>query len=241
MLPPEILLAIRSFIPVSALRDHVCFYNASPRMAALYDSEPDPDLLWRRSCWYCGIGYSSDIDGDPRRTAFWRTLALGLIQRDGFCSHPQCGEALLEYNRQRMQHALGFIPPLSIKQAWSIEELDHEQVGSAHRVLAQIIYPDNASLKASSALDETYAQSLSSPHRHAPWDDTIILADHPLLWRSFASEVPVDKMLLGLGDGMIHTRVPASNPCGVTVLDVVSAIHNKYVLRRVPPRRSTLK
>ena len=98
--PAEIFLAIKSFIPVSDLRTHVCYYQASPRIAALYDSDSDPDSFWHQACWYCGIGCSQQLDGDPAAPGFWRDLAIRLIERDGFCEHPHCGEALLAYNSE---------------------------------------------------------------------------------------------------------------------------------------------
>ena len=93
--PPEIHLIIKSLIPATDLRTHVCLYLSSPDCAALYDSEADPDLFWQRACWECGIGRLPDEDSEMLN---WKDVAINSILQDGFCSHPQCGESLLEYN-----------------------------------------------------------------------------------------------------------------------------------------------
>ena len=98
-LPAELGLMIKNAIPASDLRTHVCFYLSSPHCAILYDSDPDPDDFWMRACWSCGIG-ALDVEFIMQRS--WRDIAFECIQADGFCTHPQCGESLLEYNRQSL-------------------------------------------------------------------------------------------------------------------------------------------
>ncbi|KAI0741821.1 hypothetical protein C8Q80DRAFT_159767 [Daedaleopsis nitida] len=39
----------------------------------------------------------------------WRYIALVCIRVDGFCTPSQCGESLLENNRQRMQVAAAHV------------------------------------------------------------------------------------------------------------------------------------
>ena len=99
-LPHELLLIIKEHIDPSDLRTHVCYYLSDPRVSALYDSELDPDAFWKLACWNCGIGAGltpSEETGDFT----WKDIAIDCIVRDGFCEHPHCGEALMDYNRER--------------------------------------------------------------------------------------------------------------------------------------------
>ena len=101
--PLEIFLLIKECIADDDLRTHVCFYQTDRRIARIYDSDKDADKFWARLCWFCGISYLAAEDGSPDSSndpGFWKKLSIKLINRDGFCSDPECGEALLEYNRE---------------------------------------------------------------------------------------------------------------------------------------------
>lgn len=94
--PLEIFLVIKATIPLGDIRTHVCFYKTHSRITAMYDSEKNDDLFWRRVCWHSGIGALDKDDlEDPH---CWRGIALELVEKDGFCKHPRCGEGLLKYN-----------------------------------------------------------------------------------------------------------------------------------------------
>lgn len=97
-LPLELFLAFKNCIHFSDLRTHVCFYKAHPHIAALYDGGEHADKFWQRACWYSGIGTLHKDDVHDLR--YWRSIAIEVVECDGFCAHPHCGEALLEYNRE---------------------------------------------------------------------------------------------------------------------------------------------
>ncbi len=107
--PLEIFLVIRATIPLGDIRTHVCFYKTHPRITAMYDSEKNDDDFWRRVCWHSGIGalnkdYLEDLH-------CWRDIAVEVIEKDGFCKHPRCGEGLLNYNsKYRAAPVARFIP-----------------------------------------------------------------------------------------------------------------------------------
>ncbi|KAI0794396.1 hypothetical protein C8Q74DRAFT_1445786 [Fomes fomentarius] len=221
--PAEIFLAIKTCIPLADLRTHVCYYTCSSRIAALYDSEPNPDSFWHHACWSCGIGCSKQMDGKLRQLTFWRDLAIKIIRCCGFCVHPQCGEALLEYNRKRIAQALQTVDPFSIKQDWSIDDLDIEIAGFTHAVLPQLAFLSRYVPRGPlAALRQAYVRDAGV--KGIP-SNPAMLEDHALLLRSFATEIPTDMIELGLGDGQIRSRVPSCNPRGVTVLDVVLTIY----------------
>lgn len=94
-LPLELMLDIRGHIAESDLRTHACLYLTHQAIAAMYDSVKDADELWASACWSCGIG-KLPTEQDRR----WRDVAIEVIKKDGFCTNPHCGEALLEHNRE---------------------------------------------------------------------------------------------------------------------------------------------
>ncbi|KAI0332707.1 hypothetical protein GY45DRAFT_1320615 [Cubamyces sp. BRFM 1775] len=102
-IPLEIFLIVRGFIDSSDLRTHVCFYQCSTQIAALYDTEKDADSFWELACWSCGIGVTGN---DARANVCWRDIAIDCIEHDGFCTIPGCGEELLEANRERMTRVM---------------------------------------------------------------------------------------------------------------------------------------
>ena len=95
-LPPELQLLINDFILPTDLRTHVCFFLSDPRCISFYSSRPDSERFWSVLCWNDGLGQLAD---GMETQATWCDIAVSVISRDGFCTHPQCGEALLDHNR----------------------------------------------------------------------------------------------------------------------------------------------
>ena len=89
-LPPELLRIVKEHIPVSDLRTHVCYYNTCRAVASFYGTEEQQEAFWRKSCSLCGICLVKDTS--------WKDVAFDCISKDGFCSHPDCGGALLDWN-----------------------------------------------------------------------------------------------------------------------------------------------
>ncbi|KAI0831963.1 hypothetical protein BC628DRAFT_1350769 [Trametes gibbosa] len=104
-IPPEIWLLVKDAISPADMRTHVCFYQAAPHFAALYDSLADPDAFWEDVCTMCAIGRFPDEHPSVRS---WKAIAMECIDADGFCAgsskHP-CGEVLLQRNRDMMRAA----------------------------------------------------------------------------------------------------------------------------------------
>ncbi|KAF7790713.1 hypothetical protein EIP86_001669 [Pleurotus ostreatoroseus] len=90
-LPTELLLVIKELIPHSDLRTHVCYYNTCRTIAAFYGDSSEQAEFWRRACLLSGIGWL-------KADASWKEIAFETIARDGFCRHPGCGGALLDWN-----------------------------------------------------------------------------------------------------------------------------------------------
>ena len=90
-LPNELLLLVKESIPLSDLRTHVCYYHTHPKIAAFYGDNSQQAEFWRRSCALAGIGW---MKGDSS----WKDIAFETIAKDGFCPHPRCGGALLDWN-----------------------------------------------------------------------------------------------------------------------------------------------
>lgn len=95
ILPTELLAVIRSNIPQEDLRTNVCFYNTCPRFASLFGSEMAQNTFWEGACLLSGLGC---LPGELPRRVSWKSIALDVIERDGFCDHPECGGNRLESN-----------------------------------------------------------------------------------------------------------------------------------------------
>ncbi|KAI0351371.1 hypothetical protein OH77DRAFT_1411333 [Trametes cingulata] len=222
-LPLEILLEIKACVPLSDLRTHVCLYNTHPSIAALYDSDKDADRFWELCCWNCGIGAIwDDLDnGKPR----WKNIALDTIARDGFCTHPQCGESLLDYNRQRMQQVLNkHKEPIKPPVAWKNKEGRIIPV-SLHRVLLAFQFGPSDD-QASDMLGDCYLRADASTQR--PYEGSLLLRDHPLVYRSYATDLPVKKIRLGPFDDF---EVPGYNTTadGVSAVTVHDVLYYLYI------------
>ncbi|KAI9062753.1 hypothetical protein FKP32DRAFT_1593422 [Trametes sanguinea] len=230
-LPPEILLNVKALIPLSDVRTHVCFYKAHPSIAALYDSDIKPDVLWRRICWFSGIGELPHDDyANPH---CWRDIALEVIKKDGFCTHPQCGEALLLYNRRRMERASAYVDPLTAFDDWRDDDESDASDSSTrpgnphiymHRVLTRIGFRPSPSDMYYDICED--AQLLRLTEAEEQYKGSVLLRDHPLIMRSFATSVPSATLHLGeiiAGRDLKHGEIWQES--GVTVFDVVEAIY----------------
>ena len=129
-LPPELQLLIKDCISPTDLRTHVCLYLSDPECASLYDSLPKPDSFWKLICWENGLGQlpheSESTSAETDTTSTWRDIATSTILADGFCTHPQCGEALLAYNRTSSIHsAPTSSSPLSLSRVFTLTK--HKQ------------------------------------------------------------------------------------------------------------------
>ncbi len=123
--------------------------------------------------------------------------------------------------------ALQTVDPFGIKEDWSIDDLDIEIAGFTHAVLPQLSFLSRYVPRGPlAALRQAYVRDAGV--KDIP-SNPAMLEDHPLLLRSFATEIPTDMIELGLGDGQIRSRVPSCNPSGVTVLDVVLSIYAECV------------
>ncbi|RPD58942.1 hypothetical protein L226DRAFT_536493 [Lentinus tigrinus ALCF2SS1-7] len=221
-LPPEVLLITKNHIPVSDLRTHVCLYLSSPVFAALYDSDPHADRFWTRACWDCGIWRLPEED--LAAVVDWRLIAVDCIQKDGFCKHPQCGEALLEYNRECMQEVEGDIDepfqPVHITEEYGGESL------IPHRAFGKIRFRPESEVNLFNRYDlELDAYLRKDESSRDVEDNRTYLEEHPLLARSFATFVPTSSIFLVdlAGFGRSQYKMETWRP--ITVYDVLSIIH----------------
>lgn len=114
--------------------------------------------------------------------------------------------------------------PLLVKYSWTSEELSHTDALSAHPALHELAYAEEP-LNPHLTFVYDDARLSSTTHDGAQHHD-IKLADHPLLLRSYATDVPTAMVELGIGDGSIK-RTNTFNRFGVTVLDVITSIHEQ--------------
>ncbi|KAI0794244.1 hypothetical protein C8Q74DRAFT_1193743 [Fomes fomentarius] len=226
LLPNELYITIKNSIPIQDLRTHVHFYLSSPRIATLYNSEPDAEQFWELACWYSGIGR---LPNDEEH-ASWQAIAIDTISRDGCCTHPHCGEALLQYNQQRMQETLEHVDPLDALQ---IEEDYDGAVPCPHPIFGHISF--RLSTEVSQSI--TYPVDRDAYLRRDNASDASntnarsYLSAHPLIARSFATSIPVYTIfLLGLPnqrgeDDKLRLQRP------VTVFDVLRVLHRQLDIK----------
>ncbi|GJE90078.1 hypothetical protein PsYK624_062010 [Phanerochaete sordida] len=98
-LPNELLLLVKEYIPLADLRTHVCYYHTCKTVASFYGDNSQQAEFWRRSCTLAGIGWL-------KADSSWKEIAFETIAKDGFCSHPRCGGALLDWNAQQAELAM---------------------------------------------------------------------------------------------------------------------------------------
>ncbi|RPD58941.1 hypothetical protein L226DRAFT_489219 [Lentinus tigrinus ALCF2SS1-7] len=233
-LPPELFLEIRDRFEEWDLRTHVCYYLTHPSIAAIYDTAEDPDAFWALLCWHCGIGSLP-----TERQVRWKDIATRSVLSDGFCKHPQCGEALLEYNRKRMLEVTEEVQPC---QPLVIRDYEHEAVPESHSIFSHIRFRRYGDLfHAQNVLKDahlTYPSGSDAPKSRTvtdiwgtynvePPDDYpgMYLAEHPMVQRSFATFAPVTSMLmLNLCGHTVRGRLLMGGRA-LTVVDILNAMH----------------
>lgn len=94
-LPVELVAMIKSYIPPTDLRTHVCFYYTCRMSASMYGTSEEEEAFWKRCCALCGIGMTPQ---DVEMQYTWKQVAVECVEMDGFCSHPGCGSVLLDWN-----------------------------------------------------------------------------------------------------------------------------------------------
>ncbi|KAI0642039.1 hypothetical protein C8Q79DRAFT_269247 [Trametes meyenii] len=256
--PIELCLIIRAFISLSDVRTHVCFYKVHPSIAALYDSEEDPDHLWHLICWHSGIG-ALDTD-DLNDQHCWRNIAIEVIERDGFCLHPQCGEGLLVYNERNMAKTAKQLEPPAVFSDW--KDVDDGNLGDdmdglesdyntslitgntndgRHRWAGKALQPSFLTMHP--ALTSIAFRSEPSGGRYSMSEDAYLRCDtkvadtenvntgnswlhaHPLVQRSFATDVPSGTIIVGRTAAHRLSRGRVQRSTGVTIFDIVTAYH----------------
>ncbi|TFK82267.1 hypothetical protein K466DRAFT_590628, partial [Polyporus arcularius HHB13444] len=227
-LPPELQCMVKDAISPSDLRTHVCLYLSDPSCAALYDSLRDADTFWQHLCWSCGLGMLPDEElGDIT----WREIALKCVESDGFCTHPQCGESLLEYNRERMRESAKYMAPGEVLLVDDDFRDYYEDVSlDAHRVFGRVSFR------------ERYPSGVYHYGRPLPVDDDAYLridaagvpapipagsaraylGQHPLVSRSFATAAPIYNLyILPICDVNMYPEFIDRRSRAVTVYDIL--------------------
>ena len=118
------------------------------------------------------------------------------------------------------------LTPLTTFEVDSIEEEYDNPELELHRVISHVAFApkpmENDGLSTPAVLLET---SLREDTRYV---DTNVLVNHPLIVRSYATDVPIDKLSLAHIAGH-HISPKIGSKTGVTVYDILSAIHHEYV------------
>lgn len=243
-LPPELQLSIKDFISPSDLRTHVCFFLSDTQCASLYSHRANSESFWMLLCWNNGIGHlSSEMEIQEN----WRDIAISIIRADGFCTHPQCGEALLEYNRMcfstfprlpvlnassegaNMREAAKHIQPFSPLRV--SRSYKGEASMAIHRVFGHISFrPGNevGLLNQPSIRQDAHLRPPGQVKFKTPANDREYLSKHPLVARSFATFVPTTSFfLLGMGTEFDHYKLKSTSRRPLTVLDVLGLVHTR--------------
>ncbi|PIL24806.1 hypothetical protein GSI_12692 [Ganoderma sinense ZZ0214-1] len=189
-LPPELQFLIQDFISPTDLRTHVCVFLSDPRCVSLYS-----DKFWSHLLWNNGIGQLSD---ENETQASWCDIAVSAITTDGFCTHPQCGEALLEYNRARMQETSQHLRPLVPMVV--DENYEGEQNTAIHSIVGHIDFRPSNEVNPwdkPSVSDDAHlrpsGQVRSKSRLHE--DEREYLSTPPLAARGFATFAPTASFL----------------------------------------------
>ncbi|KAL4248764.1 hypothetical protein ABKN59_007165 [Abortiporus biennis] len=188
--PNEILLLIKENIPISDLRTHVCYYHTCRTIAAFYGDESQQAAFWRKSFLHAGLGYTG-------LASSYKDLAFECIARDGFCSHPDCGGALLDWNARQVEKAMiatGWDPE---GDPWDTHLLDSWAVS-----LTKSLYH--------------YQHMILPIHRRT-------ISEHPIVRHSIATFPALNRLNIEY-DAEDPIVEEVFRPGGVTVHDVVRVI-----------------
>lgn len=127
-----------------------------------------------------------------------------------------------------MLRAEEHVKPLSVLST----EQEADMRPSTHRALVQTAFRPFDSNKAASDFkfdEEAHLRPASTGAR--TYQGSTLLKDHPLIARSFATDVPVGALRVGRIGGHTVREGMVARPFGVTVHDVLAAIYAEYVAR----------
>ncbi|OBZ73722.1 hypothetical protein A0H81_06238 [Grifola frondosa] len=207
-LPNEILYKIKDCIKDSDLRTHVCFYNTCTRVAALYNDggEAKGEAFWHRCCQLAGLGRGPADQYIP-----WKRFAFDVISEDGFCSHPCCGSALLEYNASKMEEAIH-----RCSNTWS-----NAMIPASTALAPADLHPHQL-------LRFISFSERGRPHlrRSTSPTDPSWLSEHALPRRSFATFPPTDFMKLTIINN--RTSWYLAQETGLAVADIVGMVQQQW-------------
>ncbi|KAJ3558018.1 hypothetical protein NM688_g1156 [Phlebia brevispora] len=234
-LPPELLRIVKELIPIADLRTHVCYYNTCRTFASFYGKPEEEEEFWKKSCIMCGICSLGDQS--------WKEIAFECITKDGFCTHPACGGALLEWNgevhppvreisltmytAEQVANAMQKVPK------WTPDEvISAKLLGLDTNDFHESIFEDGTVVPSKVFNYVGYSPRLSS-HAEDPEKDAFIrypntqparrspLYDHPIARRSLATFPSFARVLywgVGLDDSQVGTEGGYESP--VTVWDI---------------------
>ncbi|KAI0075381.1 hypothetical protein K474DRAFT_1709091 [Panus rudis PR-1116 ss-1] len=215
-LPPELLYTIKEEIPLTDLRTHVCLYKSSPILAALYGDDIAQEKYWERACMSVGLG----VPDAPAYAANWKEIAFTCIEEDGWCSHPQCGVARLEWNATEIE-AMG----LSDFTITGLQKFMKDVHGQDEPEDGLYISPLFEHMAFHASMKETMEEDVLLDYRNGLVNEeepANLLHRHPIAARSFAV-FPVLN-LLSIAHPVFILPAGISNPMGVTVFDVMEGI-----------------
>ncbi|KAI0784630.1 hypothetical protein C8Q75DRAFT_809811 [Abortiporus biennis] len=229
--PNEILLLIKENIPISDLRTHVCYYHTCRTIAAFYGDESQQAAFWRKSFLHAGLGYTG-------LASSYKDLAFECIARDGFCSHPDCGGALLDWNARQVEKAMiatGWDPEgdpwdTHLLDSWGeLDPLTLQQQSSYPDVMTNIIFSSVAYKKLIplSTYDVPFPRD-SFLRCHDPNGFRLpihrrTISEHPIVRHSIATFPALNRLNIEY-DAEDPIVEEVFRPGGVTVHDVVRVI-----------------
>ncbi|GBE78518.1 hypothetical protein SCP_0114070 [Sparassis crispa] len=86
-LPIELLLLIRSFIPLHSAKTHIAFQSSCGAIRAIYQ---DDERFWAKVCLASGVGHPRYQPEHPLQNAPWRELAIATTNHRLKCPFPPC-------------------------------------------------------------------------------------------------------------------------------------------------------
>ncbi|KAH9926979.1 uncharacterized protein B0H18DRAFT_1004817 [Fomitopsis serialis] len=184
----ELLLMIKENIAEHDIRTHVCFYTACPQFAELYGSTAERNALFKRACWLNGLGLSFEESNDMDDE--WTNIAVHTIEVDGFCKHPQCGQARLDSNVEAMR-SVGLDAPGMENGRLSLRPHEGWRTASAQTALDYIHFEVRGGIR--HEVENAHLHPVSSiPSVATP--RTCRIDRHPIVARSYATFPPVAQL-----------------------------------------------
>ncbi|CAL1708171.1 unnamed protein product [Somion occarium] len=216
---------------ISDLRTHICFYKASSRFAALYGDEDQEEAFWESSCILSGLGYIEDEDLNATP---WKEVAFDCIEKDGFCAHPQCGGARLEWNARQIAATMDLpgkpSSPDVQKRILGLEP-NHRPNLTSNPVIKGLTFThkprgdldDDDAFKNEAYLDHSQEEGVDSKVHHPP---ELEWHRHPIARRSFAVFPLVTRLCITNYPDFESTTCSIVSHCGLTMDDIVRDMHN---------------